>query len=219
MDCDQVGSIGILSFPVWYNADSIANILLMSEVAQDRPLTMDTSVENAIWMHCDDGHILEFVECNGGLYAHDRTHPSHKLITHIVNTQTVESSKSEYTLCQVARADRACNLIRHLAYPSQSEIKKLISTNFFRNNDLLVDDFRQATTIYRPMVEVLKGKGTRTKPQHIPSMVKTVLPPYILTEHKDVTLTADFLVVNVIFFLHQITQDPFPYCCSCTGLH
>ena len=52
------------------------------------------------------------------------------------------------------------------------------------------------------MVEVLKGKGTCTKPQHIPSMVKTVLPSYILTEHKDVTLTADFLVVNGNFFLH-----------------
>ena len=41
MDCDQVGSIGALSFPVWYNADSIANILSMSEVAQDRQLIMD----------------------------------------------------------------------------------------------------------------------------------------------------------------------------------
>ena len=41
MDCDQVGSIGALSFPVWYNADSIANILSMSEVAQDWQLTMD----------------------------------------------------------------------------------------------------------------------------------------------------------------------------------
>ena len=35
MDCDQVGSISALLCPVWYNADSIANILLMSEVAQD----------------------------------------------------------------------------------------------------------------------------------------------------------------------------------------
>ena len=34
-DCDQVGSIGASSFPIWYNADSIANILSMSEVAQE----------------------------------------------------------------------------------------------------------------------------------------------------------------------------------------
>ena len=52
------------------------------------------------------------------------------------------------------------------------------------------------------MVGVLKGKGTRTKPQHIPSTVMTVLPFYILAEHKDVTLTTDFFVVNGNFFLH-----------------
>ena len=102
MDCDQVGSTGTLSFPVWYNADSTANILSLSEVAQDRHLTMDTSAENAIWLHHDDGQILKFVECAGGLYAHDRSNPSHKITTHIINTQSVESRKSEYTRRQVA---------------------------------------------------------------------------------------------------------------------
>ena len=32
--------------------------------------------------------------------------------------------------------------------------------------------------------------------------MKTVLPPYILTEHKDVILTADLLAINGNFFLH-----------------
>ena len=102
--------------------------------------------------------------------------------------------------------DRARNLIRRLAYPSQSELERHISNNIFCHNNLLVDDFRQASTIYRPMVEVLQGKGTRTWPQHIPSTVKTVLPSYmpsyILMEHQDVTLTADFFAVNGNFFLH-----------------
>ena len=136
MDCEQAGSIGTLSFPVWYKANSIANILSMSEVAQDWHLTMDTSVENAIWLHREDGQILKFVECAGGLYDHDRSNSSHKINIHIVNTQTVESCKSEYTLLQVAWADRARNLIRCLAYPSQSEIDKLISNNFFCHNNL-----------------------------------------------------------------------------------
>ena len=82
------------------------------------------------------------------------------------------------------------------------EIKKLISNNFSCHNDLQVDDFRQATTTYGPTVEVLKGKGTCVKPQHTPSTVKTVLPVYIITDHKDVTLTADFLAVNGNFCLH-----------------
>ena len=102
----------------------------------------------------------------------------------------------------MARLDRAHNLIRRLAYPSQSELKKLISNNYFRHNYLLVYDFRRANTIYGPMVEVIKGKGTRRRPQHIPSTVKMVLPPFIPTEHKDVTLTADFFAVNGDFFMH-----------------
>ena len=177
MDCEQVSSIGTLSFPILYNANLIAKILSMLKVAQDWPLTMDTLVEHDIWVHRDGGHILKFVECAGGLYAHDRSNPSHKITTHIVNTQTVESHKSEYTRCQVARTDRARNLIQCLAYPSQSEIEKLITTNFFCHNDLLVDDFCRATTIYRPMMEVLKGKGTCVKPQHIPKVgVATIYP-------------------------------------------
>ena len=51
MDCDQVGSIGALLFLVWYKADSIINIL-----------SMDTLVENAIWLHHGDGLVLKFVE-------------------------------------------------------------------------------------------------------------------------------------------------------------
>ena len=112
----------------------------MSEVAQDRRLTMDTLVENAIWLHPDDGQILKFVECAGGLYAHDRTNSSHKVTTHIVNTQTAESHKSEYTCTQVDWADKARNLIRRLAYPSQLELEQLISNNLF------------ATTIYWWMI-------------------------------------------------------------------
>ena len=79
----------------------------MSEVSQDQHLTMDTSVENAIWLHHDDGQILKFVERADGLYAHHRSNSSYRIIAHIVNTQTVESRKSEYTRCQVAPADKA----------------------------------------------------------------------------------------------------------------
>ena len=60
MDCDQVGSIDALSFPVWYNTNSIANILSMSEVAQEQRLMMYTLVENAIWLHCGDGQVFFF---------------------------------------------------------------------------------------------------------------------------------------------------------------
>ena len=96
----------------------------MSEVVQEQRLTMETLVENAIWLHCGGGQILKFVECTGGLYAHDRTNCSHSITAHIINTQTVETLKAKYTRHQVERANKARNLIWRLA--------KLISNNFFR---------------------------------------------------------------------------------------
>ena len=108
----------------------------MSENAQECRLTMDTSVENAIWLHRDDGQIRKFVECAGGLYTHDISNPSHKITTHIVHTQTVESRKSQYTQYKSARVDKAHNLIWCLPYPSQTEIEKIISNNFFHHNTI-----------------------------------------------------------------------------------
>ena len=54
----------------------------MLEGAKEHCLTMATSMEKAIWLHCNDGQVLKFVECAGGLYAHDRSNPSHKINTH-----------------------------------------------------------------------------------------------------------------------------------------
>ena len=85
MHCDQIGKIGKLSFPVWYNNKLIASILSMLEVTKERRLTMDTSMDNAdnaILIHCNDGRILKFVECAGGLYAHDRSNSNHTISTH-----------------------------------------------------------------------------------------------------------------------------------------
>ena len=62
-------------------------------------------VRNAIWLHRGEGQVLKFVECAGGLYAHDRTNSSHSITAHIVNTQTVETLKAQYSRRQVERAD------------------------------------------------------------------------------------------------------------------
>jgi hypothetical protein len=48
--------------PVWYNKNSIANIMLLSEVRKVCTVTMDTSKEPAINVHRKDGFIMSFVE-------------------------------------------------------------------------------------------------------------------------------------------------------------
>ena len=95
------------------------------------------------------------MECAGGLYAHDRSNPSHKITIHIVNNQHVESRKSEYAHSQLAQADKSHHLIQRLVYLSQKEIEKLISNNYFCSNNLQLDGFHCATTIYGPITIII----------------------------------------------------------------
>jgi hypothetical protein len=45
---------------VWFNPDSLANILSMAEVRKVCRITMDTSVEPAMFVHQRDGSIMKF---------------------------------------------------------------------------------------------------------------------------------------------------------------
>jgi hypothetical protein len=47
---------------IWYNTDSLANILSMAAVRKVCHITMDTSVEAAMSVHQKDGTIMKFQE-------------------------------------------------------------------------------------------------------------------------------------------------------------
>jgi hypothetical protein len=53
---------------VWFNADSLANILSIAGVRKACRITMDTSVEPAMSVHRRDGSIMKFNEYKSGLY-------------------------------------------------------------------------------------------------------------------------------------------------------
>ena len=55
-------------FKVWYNPDSMLNILSFKDVRKRFKVTVYTSVENAICVHIDDGKVLKFAEVESGLY-------------------------------------------------------------------------------------------------------------------------------------------------------
>jgi hypothetical protein len=56
---------------VWFNTDSLANILSMAAVRKVCCITMDTSVEAAMIVHRKDGSIMKFKEYKSGLYYYD----------------------------------------------------------------------------------------------------------------------------------------------------
>jgi len=60
---------------VWYNPDSLANIFSLAAVRKLRRITMDTSVEAALYVHRSDGSLMKFIEYGLGLYYHDAAAP------------------------------------------------------------------------------------------------------------------------------------------------
>ena len=53
---------------VYYNPSSMLNILSFKNVRKRFRVTIDTLVENAIYVHMDDGGILKFKEVESRLY-------------------------------------------------------------------------------------------------------------------------------------------------------
>ena len=62
-------------FKVWYNPDSMVNILSFRDVRRRFKVTADTSVENSICVHMEDGKVLKFKEMESGLYLLSNNKP------------------------------------------------------------------------------------------------------------------------------------------------
>ena len=66
-------------FDVWYNHESMLNILSFKDVRKHFRITIDTAVENCINVHLMDGTVLRFEEVESGLYfLHSNTNTSNQ---------------------------------------------------------------------------------------------------------------------------------------------
>ncbi len=71
-DSDMIGDFANLG-TVWYNKDSIANILSLAGVRKVCRKTMDTKDTPSMCVHRLDGSQMEFHEHASGLYVYDAT--------------------------------------------------------------------------------------------------------------------------------------------------
>ncbi len=84
---------------VWYNPESLANILLLAEVCKKFCVTMDTDVEPALCVHRTNGTIMKFQEYATGLYYFDASQICGNVSNNIIAysfVATVASNKLHY---------------------------------------------------------------------------------------------------------------------------
>jgi len=219
--CHQVGRVpGLSKAHIWHNPHAIANVFALSDVAAELRVTMDSAVEKCFNVHRKDGTILKFVECGDGLYLWStKIKQRQQQQRPFTFAQTTNDIEKLYTPRQVQQARDVQELQRRLAYPPQQKFEQIIKSGSLLNCPYTVDDVRQSYHIYGPIVEVLKGKTTRARPEILPSQSLVKLPSYIHDKHQQVTLGIDLLSVNGNYFLHTIsrniqfhTTSPIPNC-------
>jgi hypothetical protein len=111
---------------VWFNPDSLANILSMAKVRKVCRITMDTSVEPAMSVHQRDGSIMKFNEYKSNFYYSDTAAPKTPNSTSFdVNAylflNTIEQNKQACTRREIEGADRARELYKKIGRPSEKE--------------------------------------------------------------------------------------------------
>jgi hypothetical protein len=216
----QMGSIENFG-KVWYNPESIANILSLSDVRKARHVTMDSNKDAALHVHLLDGSgYLRFKEHESGLYLHDTTDgkTTYDKATTTPNTndeingysylQTVANNKKGFTKRQITAADNARELYRKLGRPGTARFLEIVRNNFIINCPITIDDVTRAEQIYGKDVAFLKGKTTASAAtDHVPNQPPICLPPDILSNHGKVTLCCDLFYVLGLPFSLSVSRN------------
>ena len=146
---------------VWFNEDSIANILSLSEVRQVCLVTMDTGLEPTMIVHRLDGSKMKVTEHECGLYVYNPNVSSGAVAAYSL-VSTVAAQKSLFTQRDVTKADDARKLYRMIGRPSEATFQRILTHGFIRNCPVTPLDAKRAVIIYGPDIATLKGKATRT---------------------------------------------------------
>ncbi|KAI2492644.1 Reverse transcriptase (RNA-dependent DNA polymerase) [Fragilaria crotonensis] len=193
---------------VWFNPQSIANILSLAEVRKVCRVTMDTDAEPAMVVHRIDGSAMKFIEHVCGLYVYVPPNDSNHRVTAYTMVSTVANQKKPFSRRDVANADTARALYRLIGRPSEADFQRILTGNFIRNCPVTPLDAKRALIIYGPDIATLKGKTTRAgTATHTPAFESVPLPPPVLEHHRDVVLCVDFFFVQGHPFLHTISRN------------
>ena len=193
---------------VWYNPESIANVLSLAQVRRVRRVTMDTAEQPAFHVHKADGTgSVVFAEHESGLYLHDASvhndNTTNPTVIGYSHLQTVAANKEGFTKRQVDLADEARRLYRMMGRPGLDRFFEALKKNHIINCPLSVDDAKRAESIYGKDVGFLKGKTTASPAKdHLADFQAVALPPELLSLQPRVTLCFDiFYVLNLTFSL------------------
>jgi len=203
---------------VWYNPESLANILSLAEVPKKFRVTMDTSIKPALsCMRWSDGSVMKFTKFKSELHYFDMNNKSETLDNQSSNQfnaysfiTTVAKNQSIYHWREVEAANYAQKLYRMIGRPSIKQFKDILMNNSIHNCPVTVDDACRAVKIWGlDMATHIKRKAMKGPAMAVPLLKLDEIPAPILECHKDVTLCMDLFFVQGQTFLYTISQKKF----------
>ena len=111
---------------VWYNAESIANILSLADVCKVCRVMMDTTAERAMCVHCLDSSVMKFSEHPSGLYVFAGNGASKDKVIAYSMLTTVTEQKKMFSWREIKAADNARAFYRKLGRPNEAEYQALL---------------------------------------------------------------------------------------------
>ena len=204
--------------PVWFNPNSLANILSLSEVPKQCRVTMDSHAENTLIIHKRDGSMMKFKNYKNGLYYYDATTNNSKpSVTSYSFLSTVRDNKTNFTRREIEEAERARVLMWNIGRLSQSDFEHTLGHSLIRNCPVTLADAKRALFIWGPDLGSIKGKMVHKTPLHMPDTALVPLPMNITIHHQAVTLCINFFLRKWKCLLsHNLMQATTSDCTTCT---
>jgi len=201
---------------VWYDANSLANILSLSNVRKRFRITMAIGPQDPhpkITVHKPNGDRMVFYEHAMGLFVHDPVTNSCVVSKDTVNpisvysfVNTVHDLESEFTRKQLARARLARDLYRRLGFPALSKFHDMLHKNQIKHCDVTLEDAKIANYVYGVEPSTIKGKSTRVTPAPVRPASIFPLPDYVKQFHSHVTVCVDVMFLNGSIFLTTVSE-------------
>jgi hypothetical protein len=116
-----------------------------------------------------------------------------------VMVNTARGNFEAYTKHDIKKAQEARHLQGMIGNPTERKFERMVCEKLIANCPVTVRDIQNAHRIFGPDLANLRGKTTRTKPEHVRAdYVK--IPQAFMDLHKYVTIVADVMFVNGLPF-------------------
>ena len=211
LDYKHSDTIYLFPLRVFYNPDSISNILSLIDVTIQFRVTMNTNNKPAMFIHTVPDYVLKFYQCIKVLYYFDTYSNNVMNPPLILNLSLVLSKRAIFfhrSKIKGVHSDRI--LQQTIEFQYITKFKTIAKSNKLLHFTRTVSDIDKEYAIYGPRVTILQGQSVWKFPIHIEKTYRSPLPLPIQKGYKNVSPLIDYTFINgQPYFLTKLIQYQF----------